>query len=166
MFLDLIKAIIIAGVPVALVSYFFTQLTRKKIPLNSENSKQLKKELKNTEFVNDDEENRLTQMLHKKWMHFGGGFYGVLVFMTYIHIEIYQIIEFITNFSSFQNFIDNIGLSMLINFFIEAILNLVTAFLWFIYWHDFLPIDSFWVWLIVVFVAHTVATKYALTKAQ
>ena len=105
-------------------------------------------------------------MLHKKWLHFGGGFYGVLVFITYIHIEFYQLIDFIKSFTSIQDFIDSIGLSMLINFFIEAIMNLVSAFLWFVYWYKYLPIGSFWVWLVVVFVAHSGATKYALSKLK
>jgi len=166
MILDFLKAIIIAGLPVALVSYFFTALTMKKAPLKAKNSKELKIELKNTQVKKDKQENVFTHMLHKKWLHFGGGFYGVLVFITYIHIEFYQLIDFIKSFTSIQDFIDSIGLSMLINFFIEAIMNLVSAFLWFVYWYKYLPIGSFWVWLVVVFVAHSGATKYALSKLK
>ena len=164
MILDILKAIFIAGIPVALVSYFFTRLTSKKTPLMAQNSKELKLELKNTHIDHDPEENFIANMLHKKWMRFGGGFYGVMVFITYIHIEVYQIIEFVRNFTSFQNFIDSIGFMMILNFFIEAFTNLITAFLWFTYWYKYLPIGSFWVWLIVVFIAHTGATKYALSK--
>ena len=166
MIIDIIKAIIIAGIPVALVSYFFTTLTLKKTPLKAQNSKELKVELKTAKIEKDHEENAITQMLHKKWMYFGGGFYGVLVFITYIHIEIFQVIDFAKNFTGFQDFIDSIGLSMIINFFLEAIMNLVSAFLWFFYWNKHLEIGLFWVWLIVVFIAHTSATKYALSKTH
>ncbi len=166
MILDILKASIIAGIPVALVSYYFTILTRSKTSINAQNSKELKIELKTKIIEKDHEESAIAQMLHKKWMRFGGGFYGVLVFITYIHIEAYQIFDFIRSFSGFQNFIDNIGFSMILNFFLEAVMNLVTAFLWFIYWYKFLPIDSFWVWLIIVFVAHTMATNYALTRKK
>ena len=164
MILDVLKAIVIAGIPVALVSYFFTTLTSKKTPLKAQNSKELKLELKNKKIEKNHEESAIAHMLHKKWIRFGGGFYGVLVFITYIHIEIYQIFDFVRNFTSFQNFIDSIGFAMIINFFIEAVMNLVTAFLWFFYWFKYLPIGSFWVWFIVVFIAHASATKYALTK--
>jgi len=166
MIIDIIKAIIFAGIPVALVSYFFTRLTSKKVPLKAQNSKELKLELKNTLIEKDHEESAIASMLHKKWMRFGGGFYGVMVFITYVHIEIYQIIEFVKNFNSLQNFIDSIGFMMILNFFIEAFTNLITAFLWFTYWYTYLPIGSFWVWVVVVFIAHTVATKYALTQPQ
>jgi hypothetical protein len=166
MILDILKAIIIAGIPVALVSYFFTKLTMKKAPVKAKNSKELKIELKNTQVEKDEEDNFFTHMLHKKWMHFGGGFYGVLVFITYIHIEIYQVIDFAKNFTGFQDFINSIGFSMIINFFLEAIMNMVSAFLWFIYWNKYLEIGVFWVWIVVVFIAHTVATKYALNKSR
>lgn len=170
MIADVLKAIVIAGIPVALVSYFFTRLTSQKIPLKAQNSKELKLELKSaqleTQLENNHEQNIIANMLHKKWMRFGGGFYGVMVFITYIHIEVYQIIDFARNFTSFQDFIDSIGLSMIINFFIEAFTNLITAFLWFTYWYKYLPIGSFWVWIIVVFIAHTLATKYALNQSR
>jgi len=164
MILDILKAIVIAGIPVALISYFFTVLTSKKVPLKAQNSKELKIELKNTQIEKDHEESVIAQMLHKKWMRFGGGFYGVLVFITYIHIEVYQIFDFIRSFTGFQDFLDSIGFAMIINFFIEAVMNLITAFLWFVYWYKFLPIGSFWVWIIVAFIAHTSATKYALSR--
>lgn len=164
MILDTLNAIIIAGVPVGLVSYFFTTLTSKKTQIKATNSKELKVELKNAKFKKDQEEHLITHMMHQKWLKFGGGFYGVMVFITYVHIEIIQIIDFFKNFTSFQDFLDSIGFSMVINFFIEAIMNLVSAFIWFIYWHKFLDMDSYWVWLAVVFIAHTIATKYALSK--
>jgi len=53
---------------------------------------------------------------------------------------------------------------MIVNFFIEALMNLISAFLWFIYWHKYLPIESTWVWVLVGFIAHSSATKYALSK--
>jgi len=166
MILDIIKAILIAGVPVALVSYYFTVLTSKKINLKAKNAKELKTELKQLTLKKGNEENAIQHMVHKKWMKFGGGFYGVMAFITYVHIEVYQLIDFVRNFTSFQDFLDSIGLMMIINFFIEAIMNLVTAFLWFFYWYKYLPIGSFWVWLIVVFLANASATIYALIRKK
>jgi len=164
MFFDFLKAELIAGVPVAIISYNLTIWTSKKIPLKAINAKQLKLELKGEKVTKDSEESMVQHFVHKKWLRFGGGFYGVLTFITYMHIEVYQIVEFLQNFTGLQNFIDNISLWMIINFFIEAVTNLITAFLWPIYWFDFLPIDSFWVWFIVVFTAHVIATKLALSN--
>ncbi|MBL4659611.1 MAG: hypothetical protein JKY19_04590 [Alcanivoracaceae bacterium] len=164
MLLDIIKAILIAGVPIAVISYYLVIFTSRKVTLKSKNASQLKKELKNINLDENKQAHVVHNILHKKYLKFGGGFYGILAFITYIHVELYQVIDFINNFSSVQNFIQSIGFWMLINFFIEAIMNFITALMWPIYWYKFLPIGSFWVWVIVAILAHTVATRYALTK--
>jgi len=166
MLLDIIKAIVYAGLPVAVISYYLIRFTSKKTVIKATNAKELKKELKNVEYKKDPESHIVQQMLHKKYLRFGGGFYGVLSFITYFHIETYQIIDFVRNFKNFQHFIDSVGFSMVVNFFIEAIMNLISAFIWPLYWYKYMPIGSFWVWLIVAIVAHSMATKLALSKNQ
>jgi len=162
--LDLFKAVFFAGLPVAVISYYLIILTSKKATLKSKNARELKKELKSLEYKEHPKDNFVQSMVHKKFLKFGGGFYGVLAFITYIHIEIMQIINFIRGFSGFQNFLDGIGFSMLLGFIIEAIMNLVQAFMWPVYWYKYLPIGSFWVWILVAIFAHTVATRRALSK--
>ena len=166
MLLEIIKAIFLAGLPIAVISYYLILLTSTKTKLVSKNSKELKQELKTVTIENHEDDHFVKKAVQQKFLKFGGGFYGVLAFITYIHIEIMQIIDFIRSFSGFQNFLDSIGFSMIINFFIEAIMNLVQAFIWPIYWYKYLPINSFWVWIIVALFAHTAATKYALNKSQ
>jgi len=161
---DIIKAILIAGAPIAVISYYLVIFTSKKVTLKSKNASQLKKELKNINLDENKQGHVIHNMLHKKHLKFGGGFYGVLALITYIHVELYQVIGFVNNFSSVQNFIQSIGFSMLINFFIEAIMNFITALMWPVYWYKFLPIGSFWVWVIVAILAHAMATRYALAK--
>ena len=164
MIADIIKALIFAGIPVALFSYYLVSLTRKNTSLTSNNATELKKELKQLSLEENKDDNLLIRLLQKKFMKFGGGFYGIITLMTYLHIEFNQTIDFLKNFTGFQDFIDKIGLKMMINFIIEAVMNLVSAFLWPIYWVKYLPIDSLSIWLVVAFLAHWFATKYALTK--
>ncbi len=164
MVLDVFRAILFAGLPIALASYYLVRLTSKTTQLESTNATQLKKELKTIAFADNKEGGFVQKMLHKKFLKFGGGFYGIMTLLTYLHIELYQIIEFINNFDGFSGFIQSIGFSMVLNFFLEAIMNMVAAFLWPFYWFKFMPIGSFWVWLIVAVLAHTFATRYALSK--
>lgn len=166
MLLEILKAIFLAGLPIAVISYYLVLLTSKNTTLVSKNSKQLKQELKTVTIENNEEDHFVKKAVQKKFLKFGGGFYGVLTFITYIHIEIMQIIDFIRSFSGFQNFIDSIGFSMIINFFLEAIMNLIQAFMWPMYWYKYLPIGSFWIWIIAALFAHTAATKYALKKSH
>ena len=152
MIVDVFKAIVYAGIPIAIISYYLIVLTQQKTALKPKNPKKLK------------QDNLIQQMVYKKWLKFGTGFYGVVAFITYVHIEIYQIIEFIRNFDDFQHFIDNLGFSMILGFFIEALMNFITAFMWPIYWYKYLPIGSFWIWVTIAILSHSIATKYALTK--
>lgn len=164
MIFELIKAILIAGLPVALISYYLIMLTRKKTQLKSTNAKQLKKELQTIVIQHDNQEPFWQSMLQKKFIKFGGGFYGILTLITYLHIEIHQLIQFVGNFSGFEGMFESGILSFIIGLIIEAVTNLVTAFMWPVYWPEFLPIGSLWVWLIVAVVGHTIATRYALSK--
>ena len=124
----------------------------------------LKKELKQVELESTEKESFIQGVLQKKFMKFGGGFYGVLTFITYLHIEGYQLIQFISSFTA-----DGLGFnggifSLIIGFFLEMIMNFITALMWPIYWFKFLPIESFWVWLLVSISAHTWATRFALSR--
>jgi hypothetical protein len=164
MLYDFIKAIVLAGIPIAAFSYYLIILTRKKVQLQSTNATQLKKELKNIEIQSVEKEPFIQGILQKKFMKFGGGFYGVLTFITYLHIEGYQLIQFIDSFTT-----EGLGLnggifSLILGFFLDIIFNFFTALMWPIYWSKFLPIESFWIWLLVAIFAHTWATRYALSR--
>lgn len=163
MLIEIFKAIMYAGFPIAIISYYLIIFTSQKTHLVATNASQYKKEIKTIE-SDDDETGFFEKLLRKKLIKFGGGFYGIMTLITYIHVEVYQFIDFIKNFESFSAFIDKIGFSMILNFFIEAIMNLITALLWPLYWFKYMPIGSFLVWIIVAIVSHTLATRYALSK--
>lgn len=149
MIIEILKAFILAGIPVAIFSYYLVKLTHQVT--DDKNGTRTKK-------------TNLKQMIYKKYLKFGGGFYGALAFITYLHIEFYQVIDFCKKFTSISDFIDRIGIGMIINFFIEAIMNFITALIWPVYWHKFLPIDSIVIWLIIAIISHSMASKYALAK--
>lgn len=65
-----------------------------------------------------------------KWLDFGGGYYGSVAMIKLIFIELGQIAGFISNWQGLDNFIDDIGIGMLINFFVEQIQNFVAAIIW------------------------------------
>ena len=164
MLFDFIKAIVLAGIPIAAFSYYLIILTRKKVQLKSTNATQLKKELKNIEIETAEKESFIQGILQKKFMKFGGGFYGVLTFITYLHVEGYQLIQFINSFTSGESGFNGGIFSLVLGFFLEMIMNFFTALMWPIYWSRFLPIGSFWIWLLVAIIAHTWATRYALSR--
>lgn len=94
---------------------FLVLVARKETGATAKNTKLLKQEFKNTEIK---QQKFWKAFLYKKWMKFGGGFYGVLTFITYLHIEIYEVIDFVQSF---------IGTESLI---IKSVLVLFVEFLW------------------------------------
>jgi hypothetical protein len=162
MITDLLKAILYAGIPIALLSYFLVIIARKETQTQTKNAKQLKGELQKIEFT---EQGFWKAFLYKKWMKFGGGFYGVVTFLTYLHIELYEVIDFFQSFFGTDSILSKLGLMLFVEFFIDSIINFVYAFLWPFYWTKYLPIGSFWVWLGVALFAHIIATQLAMYKS-
>ncbi len=154
MIIEIIKAILLAGIPIAFFSYYLIKLTH-----------QVKIDDKNKTKATTKKAN-VRQMVYKKYLKFGGGFYGVVAFITYFHVEFYQVVDFFKKFTNISDFIDRIGFSMIVNFFIEAIMNFITALIWPVYWPKFLPINSIAIWFIIAIIAHSMASKYALIKYE
>ncbi|WMS88283.1 hypothetical protein [Pleionea litopenaei] len=94
-----------------------------------------------------------------KWLTFGGGYYGMMALLTYLHVEVSDIIGAFANFESIQHFIDQISIGFFIGLIVEAFKNIIVAFLWFQYWGDILPINNGWVWLAATYGAFMIAEE-------
>ena len=162
MIIDIIKAVCFAGLPIALASYFLVIIARKETKTKTKNAKQLKQQLQQTEL---SEQGFWKAFLYKKWMKFGGGFYGIVTFFTYLHIEIIEVIDFFQSFFGTDSILSKLGLMIFVEFFVDSIINFVYAFLWPFYWNKYLPIGSIWVWLGTALLAYIVATQLAMHKS-
>ncbi|GLR69167.1 hypothetical protein GCM10007852_00750 [Agaribacter marinus] len=91
-----------------------------------------------------------------KWMSFGGGFYGLMAFVTYGYIELKELSAFATKLFilNWDQFFSSVGIDLLVNFFINSIRNLIDAFVWFQFWPKVLLINNGWIWLGVAYVAY------------
>ncbi len=78
MIVDIAKALFYAGIPVAVFSYYLVMLTRGNSQLSSNNATELKKELKEITLEQNQDESIFVRILQKKFVKFGGGFYGIL----------------------------------------------------------------------------------------
>jgi uncharacterized membrane protein YqjE len=102
-------------------------------------------------------EKRKSDPLHSKWMEFGGGFYGVVAFFTYLLIELAEVRDFIANFSDL--FRGNL-VSMIVHFFIESIKNFITAIIWPAYWLRRIHSEQ-WLWVIGAYGGYWLGAKAA-----
>ena len=104
--------------------------------------------------------------LQKKWGKFGGGFYGIVAFFTYIVIEVLDITTTIMNFGGFIDFLKQLDIGLIISMFIEALTNFISAMIWPVYWMDRIETDQKWVWFVVAYGGYWLGLRMAQTLFQ
>jgi hypothetical protein len=104
--------------------------------------------------------------LQKKWAKFGGGFYGIVAFFTYIIVEAIEITTMVTNFGGFFDFLKHLNLNVIINIFVEAIINFITAMIWPVYWMDRIDMQHMWVWFVMAYAGYWLGLKLAQVLNQ
>ena len=115
----------------------------------------------------DKSENSSTQHpLQKKWAKFGGGFYGIVAFFTYIVVELTEIATMIMNFGGFIEFLKQLNFNVIINILIEAITNFITAMIWPLYWLKRIDTDQTWIWFVIAYAGYWAGLKTAQILIQ
>ena len=71
-----------------------------------------------------------------KWMWFGGGFYGLTALWTLLVMEFQEAFNFALNFVSWWEQYEGSALSLLIQFFVSQLANVIAALVWFSYWGE------------------------------
>jgi len=105
MAVDILKAIIELGLPLALLSWLIfmrlfvsgeldRQSDRKSTKRGVKKIKALFKNEKKKSFA----EKSKTDLVFEKWMYFGSGFYGLAALWTFLVIELSELIDFVFNF--------------------------------------------------------------------
>ena len=99
--------------------------------------------------------------VQRKWLKFGGGFYGIVAMYTYVLVEWQELVSFVSGFGGFGAFIRNLGIDVIIRIFIEGLMNFVTAISWPLYWMGELGSGQIWVWLGVTYAGYWLGMKSA-----
>jgi len=100
--------------------------------------------------------------LHSKWMKFGGGFYGTVAMYTYGLVEFNELRTFIAEFGGFAAFVSNLSINVLIDIFIEGVMNFVVAISWPVYWIAEFGAERIWIWGGVAYAGYWLGMKAAL----
>lgn len=150
-----------AGLPVGAVTFAMVYWAISNGYLSeSDNHAELQKQLKEMAKKKNRSEKK-GGFLYQKWVKFGGGFYGVVALITYAVVEFGEIREFFSNFEGLGHFIDTISFGMLVNFFIESIMNFVTAISWPAYWINAIDSNQIWVWFVAAYLGYLGGSRLA-----
>lgn len=184
MILELLRALVLAGLPVGLVSFFlFSWYLRRRqggaLASLREVTRELKREQKErsrrekgqkrgvaatlAEGAHFSREGQL-DLVHNKWLKFGGGFYGVVALLTYAVVELGELWQFLIGFESVWALVSQFGLNMLINLLVEALRNFIVAIAWPAYWLSTIHTDQAWLWFAAAYAGYWGGARLALKR--
>jgi hypothetical protein len=131
--------------------------------LATNDGKELRRELKafskSKAKTKTEKDNR--SLVHKNWARFGGGFYGIVAFFTYIVIEITEISTMIINLGGLWAFIQQLDIGFIIEIFIEALTNFIAAMVWPLYWMQRIDTSQTWLWFIAAYAGYWLGLRIA-----
>lgn len=164
---EAIQALVFVGLPIGLftLAMVWWGLHRGHIQ-NTDNFKELEREIESmTKNIDPEKEKPKLQknsdFIHKKWTSFGGGFYGIVALFTWLVIEFNEITEMVRNFGGFVKFLQSLNIGLVVNIFIEGLMNFITAIIWPIYWIKHTSTNQTWIWFIAAFAGYWMGTKLA-----
>lgn len=154
------NALFLFTVPLAVCTYLLIGLLLKRGYLGAfESRKDLGSQLKASKKAHKKEIKK--NYFLGKWLEFGGGFYGLTALYTYAWIEVGEVIQFIFKMLNPANWSFDIGIDLLVGLIINAITNLIDAFLWFWYWSTAdTPLNIF-IYVALAYLAYMAGSHYA-----
>lgn len=162
---EILLAILMAGLPVGLASFGLAWWALKKNYIaRVDTLKNFEREVKRRS--KDKTLKKEGDSVHRRWLAFGGGFYGVVGLLTYTLVEITEVWNFILRLGGIIELIKSISFNLVIELFVGAIKNFLVAIAWPIYWMDEIQSERLWVWLFVAYGAYWAGIRLALRKSE
>jgi hypothetical protein len=168
--IEVIWALVLVGVPIALftlaIVWWALQRGYFKETLDT---KALGREIKGLSRKNKKNKTEVSAKQHpvqKEWARFGGGFYGIVAFFTYLVVEVTEIATMVMDFGGFTDFLKNLNFSLIINILIEGLTNFITAMIWPLYWMKRIDTDQTWIWFVMAYMGYWAGLKLAQALIQ
>jgi hypothetical protein len=175
MLLEFLKALLFAGLPVGVVSYLLIwwalrakYLERtgdlKQVELHFKQlSKARSSRKKNAKKAGEeDAPTHKLNPVHNKWLAFGGGFYGVVALITLVVIETTEILGFFADFRENVSRLADFGFDLVVSFFVDQMMNFVTALAWPGYWMSEVGASAIWIWFLAAYGGYWLGARAAL----
>lgn len=162
MVIELIWAIVVVGLPIGLFTLAIVWWGLRNGHFKEiSNSRELVRELKSMSKGKIKPADDKRDFIQKKWAKFGGGFYGVVAFFTYLVVEITEIADMIMNIGGVWEFIKQFDVGVIIKVFVDALINFVTAMVWPVYWMKRIDTNQVWIYFLVAYGGYVLGLKLA-----
>ena len=162
MIFNLLTTILSVGVPVGIFSFLMTYFAYAKgyVSIDVEIEHAFKNQHDEKSTLSKKHKKSLL-FLHSKWVAFGGGFYGLIALLTFIYIELSQIVNFWFSVKGWDDVTALFNFNTLISMFIDSILNMIKSAVWFTYWPYKLNSINFIVIIFIAYIGYRYGAKFA-----
>jgi hypothetical protein len=168
--IEVLWALLLVGVPVALFTLAMVWWAlRRGYFRESFDSKALGREMRamtRNNKKNPEKDTAPKDLFQKKWAKFGGSFYGIVAFFTYIVIEVMEIANMIMGFGGFIDFLKQININLIVSIFVEAFINFISAMIWPLYWMQRIDTNLTWIWFVIAYAGYWSGLKAAQVLIQ
>lgn len=164
MFQEIFIALFKAGLPVGIASYALVWWALRNNYLDGvDDISSMESEVKR--LSKDKESKPKGDLVHNKWLAFGGGFYGVVGVLTYAVVELGEIRDFLVQFSGIGDLLSSLSIGLFIGLIVDAFANFIVAIAWPIYWLSDIRSDYIWIWFPVAYLGYWTGARLALQHA-
>ncbi len=156
----LLRAIFELGLPVAALSWllFYRLYSRGELARDADH-KTIQSSLKQVKEATKKSKTHTDNVLHTKWMKFGGGFYGVAALWTLIVIEVGGVVSTLADPSSIKAMFSHGLIEFFVNLLVNQFTTFVQALIWFDWWpgkqHDLV------VWIAIAYLGYIAGLNLA-----
>ncbi|GJM11103.1 MAG: hypothetical protein DHS20C11_33790 [Lysobacteraceae bacterium] len=157
MLIETVKAVLLAGVPMAIITLLIVRVAIERGAVDDGGVDG--HSLATKESLADR-----GGFLYSKWARFGGGFYGIMALITYAHVEINEIWDAISSAGGVISFLTSLSIGLLVDMFVEGLMNFVVAITWFTYWDDVFTMTQPWIWLAAAYVGYNAGVRLAASR--
>ena len=162
MVIEAIWALVLVGLPITLFTLAIAWWGMRNGHFKEINDrKELGREMKKMSKEKIDPKNDNRDLIQKKWAKFGGGFYGIVAFFTYLVVEIREIADVIMNIGGLWEFIKHLDVGVIIELFVNAFINFVTAMTWPLYWMNRIDTNQVWMFFLAAYAGYVLGLKLA-----
>lgn len=98
--------------------------------------------------------------LHSKVMFFGGGFYGTMALFTYAIVEIKEIFLFLGKIIDLSSWTLTFSFQFLVDLFINSIMNIVDAFIWFLTLPEYVQVNNYYIWIPAAYIGYMAGVRF------
>ena len=156
------KVLMQGALPIAALSYLLFHWSIKSGRLTKTGDhKAHRAQLKALKKTTKEKKTKTGNPVHNKWLKFGGGFYGVVALWTFAVVEMTEVFQFFMNFTSVTEMAMNISPNLVIGFFINSLMNFITAIAWPAYWLDEFDSGLILLWLIAAYAGYAIGRNIA-----